>query len=67
MVWRWAHARFTVLALAGGRGERQRTFWWMLVVLAGFCVREDLLGVTSIVRGLGLDPMGYDRLPDLGS
>jgi hypothetical protein len=36
----------------------------MLVVLAGFCVRDDLLGVTSIVRGLGLRAMCYDRLLD---
>jgi hypothetical protein len=36
----------------------------MLVVLAGFCVREDLLGVTSIVRALGLEAMCYDRILD---
>jgi hypothetical protein len=36
----------------------------MLVVLAGFCVRDDLLGVTSIVRSLGLEAMCYDRLLD---
>ncbi len=36
----------------------------MLVVLAGFSVREDLLGVTSIVRGLGLQPKCYDRILD---
>jgi hypothetical protein len=30
----------------------------------GFCVREDLLGVTSFVRALGLDAMFYDRLLD---
>jgi len=43
---------------------RRRTFIWMLVVLAGFSVREDLLGVTSIVRGLGLQPKCYDRILD---
>ena len=37
---------------------------WMLVVLAGFCVRDDLLGVTSFVRILGLLPHCYDRLLD---
>jgi len=36
----------------------------MLVILAGFCVRDDWLGVTSIVRGLGLQAMCYDRLLD---
>jgi hypothetical protein len=38
---------------------------WMLVMLAGLCVREDLLGVTSIVRALGLHAMCYDRMLDL--
>jgi len=38
---------------------------WMLVVLAGLCVREDLLGVTSIVRALGIQAMCYDRILDL--
>lgn len=37
---------------------------WMLVVLMGFCVREDLMGVTSFVRVLGLMPECYDRLLD---
>jgi hypothetical protein len=36
----------------------------MTLVLAGFCVREDLLGVTSIVRALGLEAICYDRLLD---
>ena len=34
--------------------SRQRTFFWMCVVLAGFCVREELWGATSFVRALGL-------------
>ncbi len=37
---------------------------WMLVILAGFCVRDDLLGVTSFVRSLGLHAMCYDRMLD---
>jgi DDE superfamily endonuclease len=36
----------------------------MLAVLAGFCVRGDLLGVTSIVRALGLREVCYDRILD---
>jgi len=43
---------------------RKRTFLWMCVVLAGFCVRQDLWGVTSVVRALGLRAMCYDRLLD---
>jgi hypothetical protein len=43
---------------------RTRSFLWMCVCLAGFSIRKDLLGVTSIVRALGLEPACYDRLLD---
>jgi len=43
---------------------RTRTFLWMAVCLAGMTIRKDLLGVTSIVRALGLQPICYDRLLD---
>ena len=43
---------------------RTRTFLWMAVALAGMTTRQDLLGVTSIVRALGLRPACYDRLLD---
>jgi hypothetical protein len=33
---------------------RQRSFLWLSASLAGLCARADLLGVTSIVRTLGL-------------
>ncbi len=44
--------------------SRRRTFMWMLVVLIGFTVRADLLGVTSFVRCLGLCEVSYDRMLD---
>jgi hypothetical protein len=37
----------------------------MRLCLAGMTTRKDLLGVTSIVRALGLAPACYDRLLDL--
>ena len=43
---------------------RTRTFLWMSLCLAGMSTRKDLLGVTSIVRALGLAPACYDRLLD---
>jgi len=43
---------------------RSRTFLWMSLCLAGMTTRKDLLGVTSIVRALGLEPACYDRLLD---
>lgn len=43
---------------------RERTFLWMGAVLIGFIVRPDLLGVTSIIRAIGLVDICYDRLLD---
>jgi hypothetical protein len=47
-----------------GACSRTRTFLWMIVCLAGMTIRVDLLGVTSIVRALGLRPYCYDRILD---
>ena len=55
--WRWC-------APLRGACARNRTFLWMGVALVGFCVREDLWGVTSFVRVLGLEAFCYDRLLD---
>ncbi len=38
------------------------TFLWFALIVAGLCVRRDLLGVTSIVRALGLRPALYSNL-----
>jgi hypothetical protein len=42
--------------------NRERNFLWLLTGLAGICARPDLLGVTSIVRALGLSARCYQRL-----
>src|SRR6266567_5341273 len=34
--------------------RRTTTFFWLALVLAAFCLRPDLAGVTSLVRSLGL-------------
>jgi hypothetical protein len=47
-----------------GACSRTRTFFWMIICLAGMTIRMDLLGVTSIVRALGLLPACYDRILD---
>lgn len=47
-----------------GACSRTKTFLWMIVCLAGMTIRVDLLGVTSIVRALGLLPYCYDRILD---
>src|SRR5262249_32755028 len=42
--------------------SRWRTFLWFATAVAGFTVRTDLLGVTSIVRALKLNARCYNRL-----
>src|SRR5580658_723544 len=44
--------------------SRLRSFLWLLTALAGISIRSDFLGVTSIVRALGLGAQCYDRLLD---
>jgi len=55
--WRWCAPLRSACA-------RKRTFLWMCVVLIGFSVRQDLWGVTSMVRALGLTAHCYDRILD---
>jgi hypothetical protein len=42
--------------------SRQATFHWFIIVFAGFLVRSDTLGVSSIVRALSLSPESYTSL-----
>ena len=44
--------------------SRWRTFLWFAACVAGLTVRTDNLGVTSIVRALGLRGRFYDNLLD---
>jgi hypothetical protein len=61
MLWnRW----WTLVCELRSACARTRTFLWMATCLAGMTVRGDLMGVTSIVRALGLLPACYDRLLD---
>lgn len=58
--WQW----WSLVAPLRAACARQRSFLWLLVALAGLSARADLLGVTSIVRTLGLAARCYDRLLD---
>jgi hypothetical protein len=44
--------------------SRVRTLLWFATAVAGFTVRTELLGVTSIVRALKLDARFYNALVD---
>jgi hypothetical protein len=43
---------------------RTRSFLWFAVTMAGISTRTDLLGVSSIVRAMGLVATCYDRILD---
>jgi len=47
--------------LTGFRSEfnRRATWEWFVVIVIGLMVRTDNLGVTSVIRGLALDPSLY--------
>ena len=42
--------------------SRQATHVWFVIVFVGFLVRNDTLGVSSIIRGLSLAPESYNCL-----
>jgi DDE superfamily endonuclease len=44
--------------------SRLQTFLWFATAVAGFTVRTDMLGVTSIVRALSLNARCYNALVD---
>jgi hypothetical protein len=44
--------------------SRIRSFLWFVAIVAGMTIRTDMLGVTSIVRALGLKEKCYGNLLD---
>src|SRR5277367_5356771 len=44
--------------------SRLRAFLWFATAVAGFTVRTELLGVTSLVRALKLEARFYNKLVD---
>lgn len=59
----WTHWYNAVLMLRP-TCARMRTFLWFVTCLAGMTIRGDFLGVTSIVRALGVKGICYDRILD---
>lgn len=59
----WLHW-WRMLAQLRAAFSRTRSFLWFALCVTGMTVRKDLLGVSSIVRALGLKDGYYDRLLD---
>lgn len=57
----WLHW-YQALRLLRPAFSRNLTFLWFATITAAFTVRGDLLGVTSLVRALKLNPRCYERL-----
>ena len=45
-----------------GAFSRKKTFFWFLIILFGFTVKFDSIGVTSLARGAGLLPSHYTSM-----
>jgi DDE superfamily endonuclease len=45
-----------------GACNRKKTFFWLVIVLIGFTIKFDSLGVTSIARGAGITSMYYTSM-----
>jgi len=42
--------------------SRNTTYQWFVVVIIGFMLRSDTLGVTSIIRDLAIAPRLYETM-----
>ena len=45
-----------------GACTRKKTFFWLIIVLIGFTIKFDALGVTSLARGAGVASMYYTSM-----
>jgi hypothetical protein len=61
MLW---HCWWDAIYLLRPAFSRLRTFMWFAICVAGLTVRTDKLGVTSVVRALGLQEKCYGPLLD---
>ncbi len=57
----WIHW-WNVVVLLRPACSRARTFMWFVTCIAGFTTRTDMLGVSSMIRSLGLYARYYDNL-----
>jgi hypothetical protein len=45
-----------------GAFSRRKTFFWFVIILIGFTIKFDSMGVTSLARGVGLLPSCYTSM-----
>src|SRR3989338_5079739 len=60
-MWMWIEF-FRVMSILRNGCARRKTFYWICTIVAGLCIREDLAGLTSVVRVLGLKETAYHSL-----
>lgn len=57
----WSKWQFVVNQLESAF-SRKKTFCWFVLVLIGFTIKFDAIGVTSLARGVGLLPSYYTSM-----
>lgn len=53
---------FALVNQLRGACNRKKTFFWLIIVLIGFTIKFDSLGVTSLARGAGVQPCYYTSM-----
>ena len=54
---------WSIVSQLQGAFSRKRTFYWSVMVIMGFCTRQDSMGgVSSFIRCVGIEPKKYQRL-----
>ena len=53
----------SIVSQLQGAFSRKRTFYWSVMVIMGFCTRQDSMGgISSFIRCVGIEPKKYQRL-----
>ena len=55
-------AWWSVVSQLEGAFSRKKPFYWAVMVIMGFCTRQDSMGgVSSFIRCVGIEPKKYQR------
>ena len=56
------HKWLSIVNQLEGAFSRQSTFFWFIIVLIGFTIKFDAIGVTSLARGAGVASSCYTSM-----
>ena len=55
-----------ILKMFGSCFSREAAYQWFVILVVGLMIRDDHLGVTSVIRDLGLRPECYETMMHFG-